>query len=593
MTAAPDPITIEVIASALRSVVDEAFIALMKSAYSTNIKERHDHSTAICDPQGRLIVQAERSLPIHLASMTGLMKALLARHPIDSIAEGDVFVANDPHVAGGTHLPDINYAAPVFVDGRLLCFIVNIAHHADIGGMAPGSMAGGMSEIWQEGLRIPVVRLFRAGVLQQELLDIFLLNARIPEERRGDHFAQIAACRLGVRRLAEIGARHGPDLLAQVFDELCTRTGARMRAAIAGLPDGTYGFEDVMDDDGLGTTDIPIRLRITVEGDRATFDWRGTAAQVRGNINLPVNATQAAIAYALRALLDPEIPNNQGVLDCFELLTDRGSLVDCVAPAPVAARAHTSQRLIDIIIGALAPALPDRAVGASNGANTTAVFSGTDPRTGQSYLYLETLGGGFGGRADRDGRDGVQVHITNTSNLPVEAIETEYPLRVLGYGFAPDSGGAGQFRGGCGLVRRIAPVGHDCTFNGAGERFAHAPWGIFGGGPGRCGRFVLVTPEAETALPIKPSAVPVPAGAEIRVETPGSGGYGPPARRLPDAVAADRASGKFSERWIENHYPQATESGTLAGIDGGEDHPAADNRGRSTPPRHQQREDDG
>ncbi|MGY6410436.1 MAG: hydantoinase B/oxoprolinase family protein [Alkalilacustris sp.] len=588
----PDPITIEVIASALRSVVDEAFIALMKSAYSTNIKERHDHSTAICDAQGRLIVQAERSLPIHLASMTGLMRALLERHPLETIAEGDVFVANDPHVAGGTHLPDINYAAPVFVDGRILCFMVNIAHHADVGGMAPGSMAGGMSEIWQEGLRIPVVRLFRAGVLQQDLLDLFLLNARIPEERRGDHFAQIAACRLGVRRLAEIAARHGSDLLAQVFAELCTRTGARMRAAIGELPDGIYAFEDVMDDDGLGTTDIPIRLTITVEGDRAIFDWRGTAGQVRGNINLPVNATQAAIAYALRALLDPEIPNNQGVLDCFELLTERGSLVDCVAPAPVAARAHTSQRLIDMIIGALAPALPDRAVGASNGANTTAVFSGTDPRTGQSYLYLETLGGGFGGRADRDGRDGVQVHITNTSNLPVEAIETEYPLRVLGYGFAPDTGGAGRFRGGCGLVRRIAPVGHACTFNGAGERFAHAPWGVFGGGPGGRGRFVLSGPGGEEVLPIKPSAVAVPEGAEIRIETPGSGGYGPPGDRAPAALAADRASGKFSAGWIENHYPQATESGTLAGNDGGGTDPAAQTGRRPAPPARQQREDD-
>jgi N-methylhydantoinase B len=562
---APDPITIEVISSALRSVVDEAFIALMKSAYSTNIKERHDHSTAICDPEGRLIVQADRSLPIHLASMTGLMRALLSRHPAHTITQGDVFVANDPHVAGGTHLPDINYAAPVFVDGRLLCFVVNIAHHADIGGMAPGSMAGGMSEIWQEGLWIPVVRLFRAGELQTDLLDLFLLNARIPDERRGDHFAQIAACRLGVRRLAEIGARHGVDLLAQVFDELCQRTGARMRAAIAGLPDGVYGFEDVMDDDGLGTTDIPIRLQITIDGDRATFDWRGTAAQVRGNINLPVNATQAAIAYALRALLDPEIANNQGVLDCFELITEPGSLVDCASPAPVAARAHTSQRLIDMIIGALAPALPDMAVGASNGANTTAVFSGTDPATGQFYLYLETLGGGFGGRSDRDGRDGVQVHITNTSNLPVEAIETEYPLRVLGYGFAQDSGGPGRYRGGCGIVRRIAPVGHACTFNGAGERFAHAPWGIFGGAPGACGRFVLVGPEGETALPIKPSAVTVPDGAEVRIETPGSGGYGPPADRAPDALVADRLSGKFSSGWIENSYPPGLETGKFAG----------------------------
>jgi N-methylhydantoinase B len=551
----PDAITVEIVASAFRSVVDETFIALMKSAYSTNIKERHDHSTAICDRAGRLIVQAEMSLPIHLASMTGLMQAVLTRYAPEDIREGDIFVANDPHVAGGTHLPDINYAAPIFVDGRLLGFVCNIAHHADIGGMVPGSMAGGMSEIYQEGLRIPVVRLFRAGELQQDILDLLLLNARIPQERRGDHFAQIAACRLGLRRVGEIAERYGAALIEQVWDSLLTRTHARMRAAIAGLPDGVYRFEDVMDDDGCGTSDIPIRLEITVTGDRAVFDLRGSAPQVKGNINLTRNAAKAAVAYALRTLLDPEIANNEGILDCCELLTDPGSIVDCIAPAPVAQRLNTSQRLVDVIIGALAPALPDAAVGASNGANTTAVFSGIDPRNGRPYLYLETLGGGAGGRSDRDGKDGVQVHITNTSNLPIEAIETEYPLRVVSYGFVEDSGGAGRYRGGAGLRRVIAPVDHDCTFNGAGERFAHAPWGIFGGTEGRPGRFVLTGPEGETVLVAKPSAVPLRRDQAVIVETPGSGGYGTPAERSAGAVAEDALSGKYTAAFLDRNYP--------------------------------------
>jgi len=558
MTQTPDPITIEIVASAFRSVVDETFIALMKSAYSTNIKERHDHSTAICDTAGRLIVQADMSLPIHIASMTGLMQTILAKYRLDQIDEGDVFVANDPHVAGGTHLPDINYAAPIFIEGELLGFICNIAHHADIGGMAPGSMAGGMSEIYQEGLRIPLVRLFRRGEMQQDLMDMFLLNARIPDERRGDHFAQIAACRLGIRRVREIGARYGTALIRQVWDELITRTTARMRTAIAAVPDGIYSFDDVMDDDGVATSDIPIRLTVTVTGDRAVFDWRGSSPQVAGNINLPINATQAAVAYGLRALLDPDIANNQGIIDCCEILTDRGSIVDCVAPAPVAARANTSQRLIDMIIGALAPAIPDRAVGASNGANTTAVFSGIDPATRQPYLYFETLGGGFGGRNDRDGKDGVQVHITNTSNLPIEAIETEYPLRVVSYGFVEDSGGPGQFRGGGGLRRVIEPVGHACIFNGAGERFSNAPWGVFGGKPGRPGRYVLETPDGDTRiLPVKPAGVPLAPGARITVETPGSGGYGPPEARAPEALATDLRSGKFSEEFLAKHYGAA------------------------------------
>ncbi|GGD19408.1 hydantoinase B/oxoprolinase family protein [Aureimonas glaciei] len=553
-----DPITIEIVASAFRSVVDETFIALMKSAYSTNIKERHDHSTAICDRTGRLIVQADMSLPIHIASMTGLMTTILSKYRPEDIEEGDVFVANDPHVAGGTHLPDINYAAPLFLEGELMGFICNIAHHADIGGMVPGSMAGGMSEIYQEGLRIPLVKLFRRGEMQQDLMDIFLLNARIPEERRGDHFAQIAACRLGVRRVAEIGERYPLALIRDVFDELVERTRLRMRQAIAAVPDGTYSFEDVMDDDGLGTTDIPIRLTITVAGDRAVFDWRGSSPQVRGNINVPINATQAAVAFSLRALLDPEIANNQGILDCCELVTDAGSIVDCRAPAPVAARAHTSQRLIDIIIGAFSRAIPERAVGASNGANTTAVFSGVDPRSGRDYLYFETLGGGFGGRNDRDGKDGVQVHITNTSNLPIEAIETEYPLRVVSYGFIEDSGGAGRHRGGGGLRRVIQPIDHDCSFNGAGERFANAPWGLFGGEAGRPGRFALgAAGMTERLLDIKPAGVAVKSDEWIIVETPGSGGYGPPAERSPEDVEADRVSQKFSAAFLDTHYPKS------------------------------------
>ncbi len=550
-----DPITLEILYNALRSITDETFIALMKSSYSTNIKERHDHSTAIMNPSGQLIVQAENSLPIHLASMSGLMTSLLERYPLEEIREGDLFVANDPHVAGGTHLPDINMAMPVMVDGQILCFVCNIAHHADVGGMAPGSMAGGMAEIYQEGLRIPVVRLFREGKLVEDLFDLMLLNVRIPEERRGDYFAQIAACRLGERRIRETAERYERELLAESFDEIIGRTRRRMRECIAGLANGEYRFRDVMDDDGLGAVDIPIELAIRVDGERIVFDFTGTSPQVRGNINLTTNATQSAIAYTLKAMLDPEIPNNHGVLEVCEFVTEPGTLVDCRFPAPVAARAHTCQRIVDVIVGALAEALPDQAVGAANGANTTAVFSGVDPGTGKGYLYLETLGGGFGGRATRDGKDGVQVHITNTSNLPIEAIELEYPLRVERYGLVEDSGGAGRQRGGMGLRRVIRPVGHSCTFNGAGERFRHRPWGIFGGEPGASGRFVHVDADgAHTQLDIKPSGVEVGPDQAIVVETPGAGGYGPAAERSREAVAEDLRSGKFSEAFVRRHY---------------------------------------
>jgi len=557
-TYALDPVTLEILWNALRSIADEAFIALMRSAYSTNIKERRDHSTTICDPDGRLIVQAEDALPIHLASMTGMMHALRRRVALEDIEAGDIFVANDPHVAGGTHLPDINMAMPVFREGCLIAFVCNIAHHADVGGMAPGSMAGGMSEIYQEGLRIPVVKLFRAGRLQEDLFSLLLLNARIPDERRGDYFAQVAACRLAARRLGDIAGRYGVTVLEQGFDDIVRRTRCRMRDAVRTIPDGVYRFEDVMDDDGLGAVDIPIRLGIEVVGDRIRFDFAGTAPQVRGNINLTMNATQAAVCYSLKALLDPEAPNNQGVLDVCEIDAPQGSLVNAEAPAPVAARANTCQRIVDVVIGALADALPDRVVGAANGANTTAVFSGVDPATGRSYLYLETLGGGFGGRSDRDGRDGVQVHITNTSNLPIEAIEQEYPLRVLRYGFVEDSGGAGRYRGGLGLRRAIAPVGHVCTFSGAGERFRQAPWGIFGGADGRPGRFYRQAADgAQIPLDAKPNNVRVGPEESVVVESPGAGGYGPPSDRNVAALDADRRSGKFSAAYLEANYGNA------------------------------------
>lgn len=550
-----DPITLEIIFNALRSITDETFIALTKSAYSTNIKERRDHSTAICDLDGQLIVQAENSLPIHLASMTGLMGKLLEKYDLGDIEDGDLFVANDPHVAGGTHLPDINMAMPVFVDGTLMAFVCNIAHHADVGGMAPGSMAGGMSEIYQEGLRIPVVKLFRRGELQDDLFELLLLNVRIPEERRGDYYAQIAACRLGQRRLLEAVETYSADTLRAAFDDIVERTERRMREGVVSIPDGTYHFEDVMDDDGLGTVDIPIKVAVTVTGDRVCFDFTGTSPQVAGNINVTLNATQASVAYCLKALLDPEIPNNQGVLAVCEIICPTGTLLNCAPPAPVAARANTSQRIIDVVIGALAEALPDAVVGAANGANTTAVFSGTDPNTGREYLYLETLGGGFGGRNDRDGKDGVQVHITNTSNLPVEVIEMEYPLRVLSYGLVQDSGGAGTYRGGMGLRREITPVGHDCIFNGAGERFSHEPWGVFGGAPGGTGRFVLTRKNGDQSqLEIKPSGIGLKAGDIIQVETPGSGGYGDPKKRDEAEIEADRASGKFSDEYVKRHY---------------------------------------
>jgi N-methylhydantoinase B len=552
-----DPITLEIMSNGLKSIMDETYIALMKSAYSTNIKERHDHSTAIVDPAGRLIVQAENSLAIHIGSMMGLMNTLLAKMPLSDVKEGDIFISNDPYAAGGSHLPDVNMAMPVFADGKLVCFMCNIAHHADIGGITPGSMAGG-TEIYQEGTRIPVIRLFRQGELLTDVMDLLLLNARVPEERRGDYFAQVAACRLGVRRMGEMIAARGVPLLEAAFDEIIRRTRERLLEALRRIPPGEYSFEDVMDDDGVGTTNIPLKLKVTVpphgSNKKVMFDFTGTGPQVKGNINSTITVTLAGVLYSLKALLDPDVPNNQGLIEIVDIVAPLGTLINSRFPAAVAARANTAQRIVDVVIGALAPAIPEAAVGAANGANTTAVFFGHDPRHDRDYVYLETLGGGFGGRFTKDGKDGVQVHITNTSNLPVESIEMEYPLLVESYGFVADSGGAGKHRGGLGLRRVVRPVGHTMTFSGQGERFVNKPWGLFGGGSGGTGKFVKLSGGAEVPLPTKPANLEVKANEAIVVETPGAGGYGKPQERDKAAVENDFVSGKFTRGFIKDHY---------------------------------------
>lgn len=550
-----DPVTLEVLHNNLRSIADECYIALMKSAYSTNIKERHDHSTGFIDPRGRTVVQAEDTQAVHLSSMLGHVETILERYGVEELQEGDIFISNDPYAAKGAHLPDVNFAMPVFAEGRLIAFSCSIAHHADVGGMTPGSMSSTMTEIYQEGVRMPVVRLFRAGELVEDILDLILLNVRLPEERRGDYFAQVAACRLGTRRLEVVAGAYGVDTLFAAYDEIISRTEMRLRRAIATIPSGEYTFEDVMDGDGRGAENIPIRLKITVRGERISFDFTGTARQVSGNINCPLNQTVAAVGYIIKALLDPQLPNNQGILNALEFVTEENSLVNCAFPAAVAYRVQTTQRIVDTVIGALAPALPRMAIGAGNGASTTAIFSGLDPRTGGPYLYLETYGGGSGARAWKDGKDGVQVHIANTANLPVEAIETEYPLQVEEYRLVEDTGGAGRYRGGLSLKRTIRPVGHTCMFTGYGERFSNPPWGLFGGRPGATGRFILVDGKGgETVLSSKPPPMFCQPPQKIVIQSAGAGGYGDPAERDREHLAVDWHSGKFSRAFMRENY---------------------------------------
>jgi N-methylhydantoinase B len=547
------PIEVELLRHGLAGICDEMYAAIMKSAYSTNIKERHDHSACIFDAQGRVVVKGE-SLPLHLSSMLGLAEVVMQLHGRENIREGDMFASNDPFVGRGSHLPDVALLAPVFYRGKLVLFVSNIAHHADIGGMAPGSMAGGMTEIYQEGLRIPPVRLVKGGEVGEEIMSLILLNVRVPRERCGDYMAQIAENRLGLRRLAELIDRWGTDRVDKGAAAIIAAVARRTRAGIAELPDGEYRFADVLDDDGMGTTDIPIVVRVTISGEEAWFDFAGSGPQVRGNMNNSYAGLQAPVLYSLKVLVDPDGPTNHGLLEPVHISAPEGSVVNAAFPAATAARAQTCQRIVDVIIGALAPAIPQRVVAAANGANGVASFSGTGP-DGSYYVYMETIGGGSGGRAYKDGVDGVQVHMTNTSNLPIEALEQEYPLFIERYEFIRDSGGSGRFRGGAGLRRVYRALGHTMTFSGQGERGVHPPYGLFGGQPGGCSRIEIVHDSGRRQrLSGKPASVLVPVDAAVVVETPGAGGYGDPATRDPALVEEDRRSGKFSPAYLRHHY---------------------------------------
>ena len=549
-----DIISLEITWNNLKSIADESYITLMKSAFSTNIKERHDHSTAITNSKGKLIAQAENALPAHLASMGGLIQHVIDEYG-ENIFEGDIFIANDPHVAGGTHLPDINMAMPIFSKNQLMGFVANIVHHADVGGAAVGSMSGGLNEIYKEGLRIPLVRLYNKGKIVNDVFRLLLLNMRLSDERKGDLNAQISACRLGVKRVKELISKHDEIYLNNTFEEILKRSKIRMQAAISKIPDGDYSFTDYMDDDGLNTKNIKISVTIKKKGKKILFDFSDTDEQVEGNFNLTFNATQSSVCYSLKALLDPDLPNNSGIFDAIEIKIPKGSLLNCLSPASVALRLNTCQRVVDVVLGAFIEILPKKITGAANGANTSAVFAGINPNNGQRYVYLETLGGGMGGRYSKDGKDGVQVHLTNTSNLPVEAIEMEYPLRVEEYSFVENSGGAGKYRGGLGIRRIIRPIAHKCEFSGVGERFKHSPWGVFGGKPGKPGKFFIKHKNGKiTKLSSKSSSIYTTEKDAIIMETPGAGGYGDPKKRSKENLLKDKISGKFSNSFIKKYY---------------------------------------
>lgn len=558
-----DSVTLEIIRNACAAIAEEMNANLIRTGYSPNIKERRDCSCALFDARGEMISQAE-NMPVHLGAMPFSVAAAIDRFPPAELEPGDAVLLNDPF-RGGAHLPDLTLVTPVFVDESIVAYAANRAHHADIGGSRAGSVAADSTEIYQEGIRIPPVKLYEAGEVNETAMDVILANVRTPDERRGDLRAQETANQTGRQRFSELVEKYGADSLTAALEEIKDYSERRMRTELESLPDGTYRFEDVLDDDGQGNEDLPVIAAVTIDGDSVDVDFEGTAAQTDGPINAVFAVTASATYYAIRCVTDPDIPPNHGCYRPIDIDAPEGTIVNPTPPAAVVGgNLETSQRVTDVVLGALAEATPERVLAGSQGTMNNVTFGGIDPRDASPYAFYETQGGGFGGRSGLDGLDGVHVHMSNTMNTPIEVLETAYPLRVTRYEFREDSSGAGEFRGGLGLRRDIGIRDHQAAFSLLAERHRHAPYGLVGGAEGTPGRAYLLENGLNTT---DPNAITeegerlagkvvreLAPGTVISIRTPGAGGYGDPDNRNPEAVARDVRLGKISAETARDVY---------------------------------------
>jgi N-methylhydantoinase B len=530
-----DPVKLEIFKSLYSSVAEEMGVSLRRSAFSPNIKERRDYSCAVFNKDGVLIAQGDH-MPVHLGSMPMSVRAAL---DTVKLGPGDIVVLNDPY-AGGTHLPDVTMVAAVFGDrnsrvhtGRKnkrqslkpqpLFYVANRAHHADIGGATPGSM-GRADEIYQEGLRIPPVRLMIGGRVNDDVMRLISSNVRIPEEREGDLTAQLGAIATGERRLLEIVDRYGFNEADQYASHLIDYTAEMMHSVIRDLPDGVYEAEDFLDDDGYSDEAVRIAVRITIRGAQADVDFTGSAPQVRGPINAVEAITVSAVYYVFRCLIPMNVPASWGILQPISVTAPIGTVVNARPPAAVAGgNVETSQRIVDTVLRALSKSgAPVPA--ASQGTMNNLTIGGTDSRTGNQFAYYETVAGGLGARPGLDGIDGIHTHMTNSLNTPAEAMEYAYPLRVRRYSIRRETGGGGQFHGGDGIVREVELLS-DARVTILSDRRKIPPYGLKGGESGAPGRTLLIGKENEVVLAGKES-VSAKAGDRIRIETPGGGGWG-------------------------------------------------------------------
>ena len=516
-----DAVTLEVMNNRLAAIAEEMGVVLGQSAFSPNIKERKDFSCALFDSYGELIAQAAH-IPVHLGSTPLSVRAAIERI---ELGPGDVAAVNDPF-AGGTHLPDLTLVQPVFVgrDKLPAAYAANRAHHADIGGIAPGSMALA-NEIYQEGFRLPPVKLVEAGRPVRDIFELFFANTRVREEREGDLRAQIAALRTGDRRMRDLCATLGRKIVDTAMREIKEYSARLMADTIGKLRPGVYRAKDWMEDDGFGSGPVPIAAAIAVRGDRMEIDFAGSGGQVRGPINANYAITLSAAFYAMKCLSGAEVPPNEGLMRSVRVIAPPGTIVNALPPAAVAGgNVETSQRIVDVLFKALAKVAPDRIPAASSGSMSNLTIGGYDPFRARHFSYYETIAGGAGAALGHPGASGIHTHMTNTLNTPIEALEAYYPMRITEYRIRRGSGGKGRFAGGDGLIRQL-----ECLADGQvsvlTERRKLAPYGLSGGKEGRVGANYLLRHGRRKAISGKAS-LDLRRGEQIRIETPGGGGFG-------------------------------------------------------------------
>jgi len=533
-----------VVRNKLDGIANEMELTLLKSSCSPIVKEGPDASASLFTLEGETLAQAV-AIPIHLATLIPCVKRILAEFPLESMRTGDLYCMNDPYL-GGTHLPDIAVIMPVFARGRPLAFAASMTHHQDVGGMTPGSVPTDATEVFQEGIRLPPLKLRDGETFNETLLQILRRNVRIPETFEGDLMAQVAACSVGARRLSALADSYGDNHLTAIFADLLERSEAMTRDALRALPNGIYRAVDFLDNDGVDLDRrIRIEVAVTVDDGGMSIDFAGSSPQVRGPFNAVPSGSLAAACYVVRAITDPTIPTNGGCFRPIALRLPEGSIVNPKEPAPVNARTATIKRIAGTILKALAQAAPGRAPADSGGELLVLAFGGERP-DGTRYVTGELVAGGSGASALKDGVDVIETDATNCMNLPAEALELDAPIRVHRVALRPDSGGAGAQRGGLGTVREYEILHGDVRFTHRGERHFIAPKGRGGGGDGATARTVIHRAGgAEETVPSK-LVTTLHAGDRVVFETAGGGGYGEPAARDPAQVGADLADGKIS-----------------------------------------------